>query len=82
MEDVQGALVENNVKKTTNDVFVLVCSDSGFQPHQFVAVYDSEELAEKECAKRNDYEHRNYGIRSSWEYSIQKHDLNSVIWKL
>jgi hypothetical protein len=67
---------------TQKFVFVLLCSDGGCQPCQFVAVYDSSELAEKECIKRNYYEHRNYGIRSSWEYSVQKHQLNSVTWKL
>jgi len=63
-------------------VFVLFCSDGGCEPFQFIAVYDDEKMAEEECTKRNDYEAINYGVRSSWEYSVQKHELNSVIWNL
>jgi hypothetical protein len=65
-------------------VFILIIKDSPCinASVRIIAVYDNEKMAEEECNKRNDYEAIHYGIRSDWIYEVQKHHLNSVIWKL
>ena len=67
-------------EQSSQSVYVLFCGEDG-ELTQFIAVYDDPDLADTECQKRNDYEERNYGYRSSWVYSVKKHQLNSVIWK-
>lgn len=66
-------------------IYVVVCGRHAESKHEAVyviAAYDELKIAEDECQKRNQYENSNYGDRSDWYYSIQKHKLNEVFWKL
>jgi hypothetical protein len=64
-------------------VYVLVCGHGlGDEPVDVKAVYDSAEMAEQECYKRNQYEANNYGERSDWVFEVQKHKLNNIFWTL